>query len=112
MKTETPALIEIIVVDRGGKEHRLLWESDQSLMEAIRDNDLPVLASCGGSCACGTCHVYVEPQRSEQLGDPSDDELAMLADSDVMEPTRSRLACQIRFSEECAGMKVRLAPHE
>lgn len=104
--------VHVIVTDREGAGHKLLWEPGDSLMEVIRDNDLPVLASCGGNCACATCHIYVEPEQGGRLVDRSVDETDMLHETDVFKHEKSRLACQIRFSSELDGLKVRLAPYE
>jgi ferredoxin, 2Fe-2S len=60
---------------------------------------------CGGLCACGTCHVYVHEEHRQITGDPDELESAMLEFGfDVDE--RSRLACQIKASEEMDGMRV------
>ena len=53
--------IAITVLDRDGKEQTIIWKQGLTMMEALRDNDLPVLASCGGAAACATCHVYLQP---------------------------------------------------
>lgn len=112
MKPDSLTRVKVVVVDREGAEHELLWEPDQSLMEVIRDNDLPVLASCGGNCACATCHVYAEPETFARLKVRSDDELDMLCETGVFRPDASRLACQILFSEDLDGLKVKLAPYD
>lgn len=112
MKPDILTRVKVFVVDREGAEHELLWGPDQSLMEVIRDNDLPVLASCGGNCACATCHVYAEPQTFARLKARSDDELDMVGQTGAFRPEASRLACQIPFSEELNGLKVKLAPYD
>ena len=50
---------KLIVVTREGEERELMGEAGLSVMEVIRENNLPVEAACGGCCACATCHVYV-----------------------------------------------------
>ena len=79
------------------------------LMEAIRDNDLPILADCGGAMACATCHVKVAKQWVKKLPAMRDDEKDMLdlvsaADED------SRLSCQIIITQELDGLEVSLTP--
>jgi 2Fe-2S ferredoxin len=48
--------------------------------------------SCGGVCACSTCHVIVR-QGSETCNEKSDDEEDQLDNARGVEP-ESRLACQ------------------
>lgn len=74
-----------------------------SLMQAIRDCDLPIEAACGGSLACGTCHISVDPDWLGMLPAPSRDELGML-DCLANTAQTSRLSCQIRPTEDLAGL--------
>ncbi|MGO4689497.1 2Fe-2S iron-sulfur cluster-binding protein [Glaciibacter sp. 2TAF33] len=104
--------IVIRAIDREGELSDVEWSPDQSLMEALRDSDLPVLASCGGTASCATCHVYVPPERLAELGEKSDDESELLLDNDYLDPERSRLSCQIEQKDDLAGMTVELAPEE
>lgn len=99
----------IRVVDRMGAEHDVEWEEGQSLMEALRDAGLPVLASCGGTAACATCHVHLPPDAVEALGARSDDELDLLEDAEDYDPRTSRLSCQVPCHASLAGVAVRLA---
>ncbi len=48
--------------------------------------------TCGGVCACSTCHVRVE-QGLESCNEATDDELDQLEEAPGRTP-RSRLACQ------------------
>jgi len=67
-----------------------------------------MLAQCGGSCACATCHVYVDPVWKDKIPAPSEEELGML--DGAFEVTEdSRLACQIFFTKDLDGLKVTLA---
>ena len=102
----------LTVVDREGATHDLEWEPDQSMMEALRDNDLPVLASCGGTASCATCHVFLEQEVFNTLEERSDDELELLVEAEGYRECGSRLSCQVRFSRELNGVTVTLAPEE
>jgi 2Fe-2S ferredoxin len=78
-----------------------------TVMETAINNDVPgILAVCGGSCSCATCHVYVDPEWFEKLGPLSLEELDMLDTAHDLEPT-SRLSCQIQVTEEIDGLRVR-----
>lgn len=101
--------MHILVTDTEGKEHNLPAVEEWSVMEIIREGGLPILAQCGGSCACATCHVYVDPNWVEKLVEPNEEEVGMLDGAfDVKE--NSRLACQLIFNDKLDGLKVTLAP--
>jgi 2Fe-2S ferredoxin len=100
---------KLIVTDREGQVHELEGRAGWSVMEIIRDNDLPIEAACGGCCACATCHVYVDPEWTEKLSEVGDEEELMLDEAYEVQET-SRLSCQLKWSDELDGLKVTLAP--
>ena len=102
-------MAKIQVIDREGVEHEIDATPGWSVMEIIRENDLPIEAACGGCCACATCHVYVEPEWLAKLEPASDEEDRML-DEAFQVQENSRLSCQITFTEALDGMKVTLGP--
>lgn len=104
--------IDIKVIDRRGEGHQVSWEPDQSLMEALRDNDLPVLASCGGTASCATCHVFLEEDAFASLSERTEDELELLVETEEYRPCSSRLSCQIDHDPTLEGLTVILAPEE
>jgi ferredoxin, 2Fe-2S len=95
--------------DMEGKTHKLLATDEWSVMEIIREGGIPILGQCGGSCACATCHVYVDPAWKSKIPEPSEEEIGML-DGAFGVTEDSRLACQIFFTKELDGMKIKLAP--
>jgi ferredoxin, 2Fe-2S len=99
----------IVVTDRAGAEHVIEGTPGWSVMEIIRENDLPVEAACGGCCACATCHVYVDAAWLDKLEAASDEEDRML-DEAYQVQENSRLSCQIPFAAALDGLKVTLAP--
>lgn len=101
--------IKIRVTDFDGKEHVLPAVDGWRVMEVIRDWGLPMKAECGGSCACGTCHVYVDPKWVDKLPPPTDEEMDQLDMIFGVEET-SRLACQILTASDLDGLEIRLAP--
>lgn len=72
-----------------------------SLMEVLRASDYPVLATCGGMGLCATCHVEVKAG-IDKLNAATEAELYTL-DSLPNSRGNSRLACQIRISENMNG---------
>ena len=101
--------MKIIATDRNGETREIEGRDGWSVMEILRDADLPITAECGGACACATCHVYVEDGWYEKLPPPSDAETDMLDMAVAVEPN-SRLSCQITCTDALDGIKVTLAP--
>lgn len=98
----------IYCTDMDGKEHKLLATEDWTIMEIIREGGIPILAQCGGSCACATCHVYVEGEWKAKLAEPNEEEVGML-DGAFDVNADSRLSCQLIFNKNLNGLRVRLA---
>ena len=99
----------IHVTDREGQEHELEATPGWSVMEVIRENNLPIEAACGGCCACATCHVYVDAGWLDRLQAPESDE-SMMLDEAFQVQDNSRLSCQIKFGPALDGLRVTLAP--
>ena len=82
--------------------------NEWTLMEAMRDAGLGVLAQCGGACACATCHIHVAPEWFARLPTPEEDETELLESSDFYDPAVSRLSCQIVCNDSIEGLAVTL----
>ncbi|HEY9545118.1 MAG TPA: 2Fe-2S iron-sulfur cluster-binding protein [Solimonas sp.] len=81
------------------------------LMNAARDHGVAgILGDCGGSCACGTCHVHVAPEWQAAVGDADDVELAALDMVAHVQQANSRLCCQISAREELDGLRLIVVP--
>lgn len=106
--------MEITITDTSGAIHRLTDGVDgQSLMELARMHGVEgIMADCGGACSCATCHVFVDADWWDKVGEPDEIEFAMLdMVADVAKDT-SRLSCQIKLSDALDGLKVTVAPSE
>ena len=104
--------LDVTFILPDGQERSVGAEAGKSVMEAGRGAQVPgIVAECGGSCSCGTCHVYVDEAWREALEPPTQDELEMLEYVDDLEDG-SRLACQIMMSSSLAGLAVRVAQNE
>ncbi len=100
--------MHVYCTDLEGTTHELLATEGWSVMEIIREGGLPILAQCGGSCACATCHVYVDPSWKAKLPEPNEEEVAML-DGTFEVTADSRLACQLFFTPALDGLRIALA---
>ncbi|PZQ45797.1 MAG: 2Fe-2S ferredoxin [Rhodovulum sulfidophilum] len=99
---------KVTFVSADGETTTVEAEAGLSVMEAAVRNDVAGIdAECGGSCACATCHVIVDPDWAGRLDPPSDSEREMLEYTIGPEET-SRLACQIELTEDLDGIRVRL----
>jgi ferredoxin, 2Fe-2S len=99
-------MIKICLLEHDGKQHIFEVGPDRSLMRAAVENNVRgIIAECGGSLACGTCHVYLRPEWLDKVPPPSEMETAML--EMVIEPTeRSRLSCCIELTPALDGLTV------
>lgn len=80
-----------------------------SLMELARNAGVRgILGECGGSCACGTCHVHLSPEGLALLGPAPQAELNMLEFEPATTPA-SRLSCQIMAAPPLDGLIVTVA---
>lgn len=102
--------LHLIVTDRNGKQRKVPAASGWRVMEIIRDNDLPIKAECGGSCACSTCHVYVDASWRDKIPPASSEESDLLDSVAGYDAKTSRLSCQILMRDDLDGMSVTLAP--
>lgn len=76
-----------------GNEEMLL-----SLEEGLHEDDQRMEGSCGGTCSCSTCHVYLDDTTWNALPPATETELDML--DLAFEPKEtSRLGCQVKLSD-------------
>ena len=99
---------KITYIEHTGKSHSVEVPKELSVMEGAIQNNIPGIdADCGGSCACATCHVYVEEKWFDKLPKKEDAEQDML--DMAFEPQKfSRLACQITIADELDGLVVKM----
>ena len=102
----------LIVTTRSGETREVEAAAGLTVMEAIRDNGFDeLLALCGGCCSCATCHVHVDPEFDALLPRLTGDEDDLLDSSDDRDEN-SRLSCQIPFTDELDGLRVRIAEED
>jgi 2Fe-2S ferredoxin len=99
---------KVTYIQHDGAEHAVDVDPGLTLMEGSIRHNLPgIIAECGGSCSCGTCHVYVDDQWLPTLGAPAPEESELLEFIEGGQPN-SRLSCQLLVSEHLDGMVVRV----
>jgi 2Fe-2S ferredoxin len=103
---------KITYVDVDGTRYDCEVASGLSLMEGAINNGVPgILAICGGSCACSTCHAYIDDAWAERVGGPNDIEDATLDLANDRRPT-SRLTCQVQIDDSLDGLVVHVAKND
>jgi len=96
----------ITYIDAKGVSRPVEAKIGSTLMESAIQNDVPGIdADCGGACACATCHVYIDPEWSERVGQPSPMEQDMLDFAFEVRPN-SRLSCQVKVTQALDGLVV------
>lgn len=98
---------KIIYTDNSGKESEIELPVGATLMEGAIQNDIKgIVAECGGSCMCATCHVYIDENFLDVLPEMEEEEDEMLEGATAERKTNSRLGCQVRVSAALEGLKV------
>lgn len=102
----------LIFHDTAGRRIEAQAKPRTTVMEAAMENGVAgILAECGGSCACATCHGYVADKWVGKLPPMDDMENAMLDSATDRRPS-SRLLCQIEVTPELDGLEVFVANNE
>ena len=99
---------KITYIEHNGKLHQIEVPNGLTVMEGAVQNNIPgVDADCGGSCACATCHVYVDEKWFDKLPKKENAEEDML--DMASEPNKfSRLSCQITVEDNLDGLVVKM----
>lgn len=102
-------MAEITYVEPSGDPVTVDVPDGWSLMQGATANGVNgIIGECGGSCACATCHCYVDADRLAEFPAPGESELAMLETAAAPRLPNSRLACQLKASPELDGLVVTL----
>ena len=99
---------KITYIEHNGKSHTLEVANGLTVMEGAVQNNVPGIdADCGGSCACATCHVYVDEKWFNKLPNKESAEEDMLDMASEPKPL-SRLSCQLTVSDAMDGLVVKM----
>lgn len=78
-----------------------------TVMDTAVQNDIDeVVAECGGSLICATCHVYLDDATAALFDEPEDMELDMLDGVAAERREHSRLSCQLIIKAELDGHTI------
>lgn len=99
--------VKFTIEHADGKPQEVTGYEGQTLLEAALEAGFVIEAACGGSCACSTCHMYLDQATYDAIPEPSDNELDMLDLAFHPQPT-SRLSCQVKLTNCMGGMTASL----
>ncbi|CUM64780.1 uncharacterized protein PRCAT00002391001 [Priceomyces carsonii] len=99
--------LHITFITKLGEQFTYEVAEGDNLLDIAQANNLDMEGACGGSCACSTCHVIVDPEFYDLIPEPTDDENDMLDLAFGLTET-SRLGCQVKMSKQLDGMRVAL----
>jgi len=102
--------IAIEFIEHGGQARRTVLATEgKSVMWAAIEADVPgIVADCGGTMSCATCHVIVPLEWCARLPPPSADEEAMLEMTAAPREPGSRLSCQLVVTPDLDGLVLQL----
>lgn len=87
--------------DHDGKTVDINAKPGDSVMEtAVRNGVDGIVAECGGSLSCATCHVFVREDQLGELPEMEEMEDEMLYGTSVDREDNSRLSCQLKVTED------------
>lgn len=101
---------QITYTDHAGESRVVQANAGDSVMETAVRNGIPgIVAECGGSLSCATCHVFVAADEFDSLPEMEEMEDEMLYGAAVERAETSRLCCQIKVTE---GMDLHVTTPE
>ena len=99
----------VTYVSYDGKSTTLDVPVGTSVMQAAVLHGIDgIVAECGGSAMCATCHVYVDPADLAKLPPVDANEDAMLDSTASERRSNSRLSCQLEMTTALDGLVVTL----
>jgi 2Fe-2S ferredoxin len=97
----------IVYVQPDGSRSEVLATAGTSVMKNAVQNDVPgIVAECGGSLMCATCHVYIDPADVDRVPALTDEEDEMLEVTEAERRDTSRLSCQLTVKDTLDGFTV------
>lgn len=99
--------LHITFITKDGEQHTFEVAEGDNILDIAQHYNLDMEGACGGSCACLTCHIIVDPEYYDEIPEPDDDENDMLDLAFGLTET-SRLGCQVKMTKELDGIRVAL----
>ncbi|VDN04035.1 unnamed protein product [Thelazia callipaeda] len=100
-------VVYVNFVLQDGTVKKIKGKVGDNVMHLAHRYKIDIEGACEASCACSTCHVYVEQGFYEKLPEAKENEDDMLDMAPALKPN-SRLSCQINLTKELDGIVLTL----
>jgi 2Fe-2S ferredoxin len=100
----------VFVSPDGERKEVNVLKNASAMSGAVQSGVAGIVAECGGSCSCATCHVYVDPSCEGLLAPAGELEDELLDAVAAERRPNSRLSCQIKVTPELDGLLVLHVP--
>jgi len=102
-------MTRVIYVQPDGSENVVKVPAGTSVMQGAMSNDVAgIVAECGGSAMCATCHVYLDPSCVDLVPPVAEVEIEMLESAASERKENSRLSCQLIITEDIDTLIVHI----
>lgn len=97
-------MVQVTFIEASGNRRTIDAKVGAPLMISARDQGIAgIIAECGGSAMCATCHCHVVSAPEGALKPPLQDELDTIEFNANDPRDSSRLTCQITVTEALEG---------
>ena len=102
-------MTNLIYVQPDGLRLEIEAPDGMTVMQAAVDTAVEgIIGACAGSCACGTCHVYIDERYTSLLPPISVEENNKLDEVAAPVKRNSRMACRVVITPRLDGMVVHI----
>jgi len=99
--------IRFCYIDIEGVSHQVTATAGDTLMSVAKNHLIRGIdGDCGGSCACGTCHVVLTQALQQRLPPHDEAEADLLAFIGYSPAQGHRLGCQITVTPDLEGSVI------
>ena len=103
-------MVQVTFIEAGGNRRVVDAKAGEPLMIAARNTGVRgIVAECGGSAMCATCHCYVISAPDGSLVPPGPDEADTIEFNARDPQANSRLTCQITVTTALEGSVFEVA---
>ena len=103
-------MVKVIFIEANGATREIDATPGEPLMYAAKDAGIAgIIAECGGSAMCATCHCYLIEAPQGPLPDPLIDEADTIEFNANDPRANSRLTCQITVTDALEGAVFQVA---
>lgn len=102
-------VVHVNFILRDGTVKKVRGKVGDNVMYLAHRYKIDVEGACEASCACSTCHVYVDEEFYQKLPEAKEVEDDMLDMAPALKPN-SRLSCQIILTKELENIVLTLPP--